>query len=119
MHIHKHTKLTPSDRRWIWKLYTEEQQSVTFLSEYFHVSRPTIYKVIKRARLQEFIPRDSTNQRWRCLPYGVRRLAKIESRIESKQKAKARRYNKSYPGEMLHVDTKRLKELTTTHLMSD
>lgn len=108
MHLHKHLRLTPSDRRWIWKLYTEEEKSVTFLADFFNVSRPTIYKVIKRARLQDFIPRDSSNARWRCLPYGIRRLAKIEASIEAKQKAEAKRYNKAYPGEMLHVDTKRL-----------
>ena len=108
MHVHKSLRLTPSDRRWIWKLYTEEDKSVSFLAEFFNVSRPTIYKVIDRARLQEFIPRNSANHRWRCLPYGIRRLAKIEASIEAKQKAKARRYNKAYPGEMLHVDTKRL-----------
>ena len=108
MNVHKKLRLTPSDREWIWRLYTREERSVTFLSEFFHVSRPTIYKVIQRARLQEFIPRNSSNARWRCLPYGVRRLAKIEASIEARKKQEARRYNKAYPGEMLHVDTKRL-----------
>jgi len=38
----------------------------------------------------------------------MKRLAKIESSLERKKKAEARRYNKDYPGEMIHFDTKRL-----------
>lgn len=38
----------------------------------------------------------------------MKRLAKVEREIEEKLKKKAKRYNKSYPGEMVHVDTKRL-----------
>ncbi|MBY0483728.1 hypothetical protein [Nitrosomonas sp.] len=35
-------------------------------------------------------------------------MAKIELSLESKKKLAARHYNKSYPGEMVHFDTKRL-----------
>jgi transposase InsO family protein len=35
-------------------------------------------------------------------------LSKIEHELEEKLKKKARRYNKKYPGEMIHFDTKRL-----------
>ena len=38
----------------------------------------------------------------------MKRLAKIELSLESKKKLAARRFNKSYPGEMVHFDTKRL-----------
>ena len=38
----------------------------------------------------------------------MKRLAKIEFSLESKKKLAARRYNKSYSGEMVHFDTKRL-----------
>ena len=38
----------------------------------------------------------------------MRRLAKVEASIERKKKAQARRYNKNYPGELVHFDTKRL-----------
>jgi len=41
----------------------------------------------------------------------LKRLAKIEKRIEEKKKKEARRYNKQYPGEMMHMDTKRLPVL--------
>ena len=38
----------------------------------------------------------------------MKRLAKVEFSLEIKKKLAARRYNKSYPGEMVHFDTKRL-----------
>ena len=38
----------------------------------------------------------------------LRRLAKVERTLEHRLKEQARRYNKSYPGEMVRVDTKRL-----------
>ncbi len=41
----------------------------------------------------------------------MKRLAKIELSLESKKKLAARRFNKSYPGEMVHFDTKRLSLL--------
>lgn len=108
MEVHKNLRLTRTDRYWIWELYSRERKSVTFLAEYFNVSRPTIYKVLKRARLREFMPRNSMNKKYRLAKYGVRRLAKVEASIEAKLKAKAKRYNKQYPGEMVHFDTKRL-----------
>jgi transposase InsO family protein len=42
------------------------------------------------------------------LKYGIKRLSKIEKEIEARFKKAARRYNKDYPGQMLHGDTKRL-----------
>ena len=38
----------------------------------------------------------------------MKRLAKVERSIQEKLKRKANRYNKSYLGEMVHVDTKRV-----------
>ena len=38
----------------------------------------------------------------------MRRFAKIEKDIEEKLKKQAKRYNKNYPGQMIHGDTKRL-----------
>jgi transposase InsO family protein len=40
--------------------------------------------------------------------YGLKRLAKVERALEERKKREARRYNKDYPGQMLHGDTKRL-----------
>ena len=54
------------------------------LVERFRVSWPRIYDGIqKRARLQEFTPRDSsTNQRLKTLQYGLKRLVKVEQTIQ-------------------------------------
>ena len=38
----------------------------------------------------------------------MKRLAKVEHAIEDKLKKQAKRYNTSYPGEIVHFDTKRL-----------
>jgi len=108
MNIHKRTRLTLLDRQEIWRLYQTRLWKVAHLAERFQVSRPTIYDVLKRARLQEFTPRDSTNQRFKTLQYGLKRLAKVEQTIQERLKREAKRYNKSYPGELVHFDTKRL-----------
>jgi transposase InsO family protein len=108
MEMHKRTRVTPLARQEIWRLYSEGKHKITVLAEKFGVSRPTIYKVIQRARVQEFAPRKSVNKRFLNLNYGIKRLAKIEATLERKLAAKARRYNKQYPGEMIHVDGKRL-----------
>lgn len=112
MQMHKNVRLTPHDRRELWRLYGTGKWRITALAERFNVSRPTIYKALKRARLQEFAPRKSINKRFLSAQYGVRRLAKVERSIELKLKAKARRYNKKYPGELMHFDCKRLPLLT-------
>ncbi|QOJ20130.1 MAG: transposase family protein [Gammaproteobacteria bacterium] len=108
MNIHKRTRLTLLDRQEIWRLYQTRLWKVVQLAEHFHISRPTIYDVLKRARLQEFTPRSSTNQRFKTLQYGLKRLAKVEQTIQERLKREAKRYNKSYPGELVHLDTKRL-----------
>ena len=61
MNIHKHTRLTLLDRQEIWRLYQTRIWKVTQLAERFRVSRSTIYDVLKRARLQEFAPRNSNS----------------------------------------------------------
>jgi hypothetical protein len=48
------------------------------------------------------------NHRFQSLKFGLKRLAKVERRLEDKRKQEARRYNKDYPGELVHFDTKRL-----------
>lgn len=108
MNIHKCARLTLVDRQEIWRLYQTRLWKVPQLAERFRVSRPTIYAILKRARLQEFTPRNSTNQRFKTLQYGLKRLAKVEQTIQEHLKRAAKRYNKSYPGELVHLDTKRL-----------
>jgi transposase InsO family protein len=108
MVLHKRTRLTPVQRKEVYDKYTIEKKRVAVLARDYHVSRPTIYKIIERGRMRDFTPHRSTNARFRCLKYGLRRLAKIEKTIEEKLKRQAKRYNKDYPGQMVHGDTKRL-----------
>ena len=108
MNMHKRTRLTPMDRKEIWRLYQTRGFRQQDLADRYRVSRQTVSKIIKRCRGQEFYPRDSCNHRYKHALYGIKRLAKVERTLELKLKAQAWRYNKSYPGEMLHVDTKRL-----------
>jgi transposase InsO family protein len=42
------------------------------------------------------------------LQYGLKHLAKVERAIQDRLKREAKRYNKTYPGELVHFDTKRL-----------
>ena len=56
MVMHKKIRLIPHDRQELWELYQTRTYKVSRLAELFRVSRPTIYKVLGRARKQEFIP---------------------------------------------------------------
>jgi predicted DNA-binding protein (UPF0251 family) len=56
MKIHKTTKLTSYHKQEIWRLYHKEEITITDLAKCYTVSRPTIYKVLKKARLKLFIP---------------------------------------------------------------
>ncbi|STY98755.1 Integrase core domain [Moraxella lacunata] len=67
----------------------------------YKVSRPTIYKVLKLARVKLLKPQSSTNNLFKQARFGIKRLAKVEKSIQDKLKRQAKRYNKSYPGELL------------------
>jgi len=108
MNIHKRTRLTLHDREELWKLHCTRKYRQEELAVMFRVSRQTISKTLKRCRGKEFIPRKSINDRYRSLQYGLKRIAKVATEIEIKKKSEAKRYNKSYPGELVHFDTKRL-----------
>lgn len=108
MNMHKNTRLTPYHREEIWRLYNKDKVTVTSLALRFNVSRPTIYKALKLCRHKLFKPQLSTNERYKTIKYGIKRLVKVEKSIEARLKRRAKRYNKRYPGEMFHVDTKRL-----------
>jgi len=108
MVIHKRTRLTPFQREEVYRAYYQQKKRIKDLAQEFHVSRPTIYKILKRGRARDFSIHPSTNQRFRCIKYGIKRLSKIEQQIEQRLKAEAKRYNKDYPGQMIHGDTKRL-----------
>lgn len=87
--MHRRTKLTPYHREEIWRLYHQEKMMVTDLAKRFMVSRPTIYVVLRRARLQLFVPMASTNERYKTIKYGIKRLAKIEKTLEDKLRRQA------------------------------
>jgi transposase InsO family protein len=108
MVIHKRTRLTPIQRREVYEAYHQKNQKVSELAASYHVSRPTIYKILQRGRKQDFTIHSSRNKRFACLRYGIKRLSKIEKQIEERLKKQAKRYNKDYPGQMVHGDTKRL-----------
>jgi transposase InsO family protein len=108
MVIHKRTRLTPYQRQEIYDAYYQQKKRICDVAREFHVSRPTIYKILERGRKKDFSVHRSTNHRYRCLTYGIKRLSKIEHAIEERLKRQAKRYNKDYPGQMLHGDTKRL-----------
>lgn len=105
---HKRQKLTVQNRKEIWRQQCTRKYTKTKLAKQWNVSRPTIGKVLARARIGIFAPLNSTNHRFKNIAYGMRHLAKVEKEIEEKLKKKAKRYNKDYPGEMVHFDTKKL-----------
>lgn len=116
MKIHKNIRLTPTDRKEIWRLYQTRCFTQSILAKKFRVSRQTISKVLKQCRNGIFYPKDSTNHRYKSMFYGIRRLAKVERQLELKLKAKAKQINKSYPGEMVNIDTKRLPAIKDSQL---
>jgi transposase InsO family protein len=108
MIIHKRTRLTPIQRKELADDYFVRHIRKCDLAVKYRVSRPTVDKIINRARSKDYSVHKSINKRFRCLQYGLKRLSKIEKKIEEKLKKQAKRYNKKYPGEMIHFDTKRL-----------
>lgn len=108
MNVQKRIRLTPHEREEIWRLHGTGNWTKAALAKHFHVSRQTIYKVLARARCQEFAPRKSTNKRFLGLKYGIKRLEKIERSLEERKKREARRCNGVYPGKQMRFDTRRL-----------
>lgn len=108
MKVHKNTKLTPKQRKVVCEDYFKKNTRKCDLEKKYNVSRPTIDKIIKRGRNNDFSIHTSENKKYRCLKYGIKRLSKIEKKIQEKLKKEAKRYNKKYPGEMIHMNTKRL-----------
>jgi transposase InsO family protein len=84
---------------------------VTHLAREYKVSRETIYETLEDGRKQIFENRSSMNHRYRTILYGFKKLARTEKRVGERLARKAHRlnrYEKAIPGEMLHLDTKRL-----------
>lgn len=52
--------------------------------------------------------------RYKRAYYGIRRLSKVEKQIKLKLKTHDRKINKSYPGELFNIDTKRLPAIKSS-----
>jgi len=83
MFIHKKTRLTPIQAQHIYESYQRESQKVSDLEASYHVFRPTIYKIIRRGREQDFAIHSTRNKRFTCLWYEIKRLPKILEQIEA------------------------------------
>lgn len=108
MVIHALTKLTPSQRRTLTREYYAHLFTKKQLCERYGISYPTLNKILTRSQYGDYTIHRSGNARYRTLEYGLRRLSKIQQRIEDRLRKQAIRYEKSYPGELLHCDTKQL-----------
>jgi transposase InsO family protein len=108
MTVHKKTRLLPDQRKELADDYFKRKIRVCDLVRKYRVTAPTVYKILRRSRNNDHSIHKSVNKRFRCLEYGLKRLSKVERELEEKLKKQAKRYNKKYPGEMVHFDTKRL-----------
>lgn len=114
---HNGQVLTVQNRKEIWEEWCaakkrNERLTQKMLAKRWRTTRLTIAKVLSLARIGVFAPLPSINKKYRTIAYGMRRLSKVEKEVEERLKKEAKRYNKSYPGEMVHFDTKRLPFLS-------
>lgn len=106
--MHKNTKLPPAMRREVYQVW-KTGKSQRWLADEYHVDKTVIRKILIRGRHGDFSIHDSTNHRYRSVEYGLRKLMKTEVKIQKrKDRASIKRYEKTYPGEMVHADTKLL-----------
>lgn len=108
--MHQNTKLLPYQRRDIFRRWGMGT-SVSVLAREYKVSRETVYGTLRDAKLNVFHNRTSENHRYRNLAWGLRRIEKTMLVVEKKltdRERRRNRYEKSVPGEMVHLDTKRL-----------
>lgn len=108
--MHKHTKLLPYQRQELFRSWGHGM-GVTALAREYKVTRQTVYDTLKDARLGIFANRRSMNHRYRSLAYGLKRLDATEAKIAEKlrkRERRSRRYERNTPGELVHLDTKRL-----------
>jgi DNA-binding transcriptional regulator LsrR (DeoR family) len=84
MNIHKNTRLTPVKRKELYDDYHTHHIRKCDLVIKYGVSRPTINKILHRGRIKDFTTHKSTNKRFTCLKYGLKRLAKIEEKLQER-----------------------------------
>ena len=98
-------------RREVYALWVGGKSQRSLADEY-HVDKKIISRIVVRGRLGDFSVHDSTNERYRTVEYGLKRLMKTEEKLKKRAERLAiKRYEKSYPGEMVHADTKLLPRL--------
>ncbi len=108
--MHKNTKLLPYQRREMfsrWKMGV----GVTDLSREYKVTRKTVYETLRDAKIGIFINRSSMNHRYRTGAFGLRRIGKTEAKLAlrlANREHRLKRYERNTPGELVHLDTKRL-----------
>lgn len=73
--MHKHTKLPPTMREEVYRHWVEGKYQ-RFLADEYHVDKVIIKRIIVRGRLGDFSVHDSTNQRYRTVEYGLKKLLK-------------------------------------------
>lgn len=84
MVIHKRTRLTPIQR--VYRVYYGEGKQVSEMDDADHVSRPTIYKILRRCRQRDFSFHNNKNKRFSCQKYGIKQLSKIKKEIDARLK---------------------------------
>lgn len=105
--MHKNTKLLPYQRREAYRRWREGDRA-TDLAEYYHVSRKTLYEVFHKAKLGVFENYSSKNLRYRTLEHGLKKIRRVEIKLEKKlarRELRLNRYQKKHPGEMVHTDS--------------
>lgn len=108
--MHKNTKLLPRMRQELYRRWIDGD-TIAELSRHYEISRATVYRTVKKARLDIFVNLPSMNHRYRKIQYGLKKLTKTEKILAKKLARRAHRltrYEKAAPGEMIHFDTKKL-----------
>lgn len=108
--MHKNTKLTPLNRKEIFRLWGMGR-SVTSLAKEFRVTRVIIYRILTRARIKDFSVHKSANHRFRKFFYGIKHINNAEKKALKELSRKIYRYEKDYPGQLIHFDTKSLRRV--------
>ena len=108
--MHKNTKLLPYQRREAYQRWKQGERA-TDLARHYQVSRQTLYRVFHKAKLGVFGNYSSKNLRYRTLEYGLKQLERTRRKLEKKLGKRLRRlnrYQKQYPGAMIHTDSSQL-----------
>lgn len=105
--MHKNTKLLPYQRREAYRRWCQGDRAIDLARQY-RVSRKTLYEVFTKAKQGVFENLSSKNLRYRTLEYGFKTLARAEKKVAkklAKRERRLNRYQKEYPGEMVHTDS--------------